>query len=64
MVTSSADSVLRLWDVDKTDNSIAIFYGHKDIVTCGIVFNHNKIISSSWDQTMNIYDIDYEYIAN
>ncbi|TIB42352.1 hypothetical protein E3P86_00388 [Wallemia ichthyophaga] len=55
LVTGSADSIIRLWDM-RTGVPHRNLVGHSDAITC-LSFDQYHVISGSSDGTMNIWDI-------
>lgn len=56
MLTSCADHSLRIWDLNTT-RCMALFAGHTGLVSGGKFLNATTIVSSSWDQTICLWDI-------
>jgi len=58
LLSSSADSTIRLWDLSN-NTTIRIFEGHQDIVKCILVNEKNhEIITGSYDGEIRVWDMN------
>ncbi|GAM26350.1 hypothetical protein SAMD00019534_095250 [Acytostelium subglobosum LB1] len=57
LVTGSADSTLRVWDVTST-NCLGILEDHGGWVNCVELVSDSKIFSASYDKTLKLWDLN------
>ncbi|KAJ8942063.1 hypothetical protein NQ314_010171 [Rhamnusium bicolor] len=58
-VTSSRDTTFRLWDFRETVHSVSVFQGHAESVTSAVFTREDKVVSSSDDRSVKVWDLRY-----
>ncbi|XP_050514175.1 WD repeat-containing protein 37 [Diabrotica virgifera virgifera] len=56
-VTSSRDTTFRLWDFRENVHSVSVFQGHAESVTSAVFNREDKVISSSDDRSVKVWDL-------
>jgi len=61
--TGGEDSKVRLWDLDSSSSAeVWSFEGHtKTVVSLGISSDGRRLISASWDKTICVWELDWDY---
>lgn len=58
VVTSSRDTTFRLWDFREPIQSVSVFQGHTETVTCAVFTKReDKVVSGSDDRTVKVWDL-------
>ncbi|KAI6235872.1 WD repeat-containing protein 37 [Aphelenchoides besseyi] len=57
MATASKDYTFRLWDMREAMKSVAVFQGHNAAVNSVVFAANHKILSSSDDRTVKVWDL-------
>lgn len=65
LVSTSFDKTCRVWQIDSVsigedgkgcENAESILRGHKDGIECCCVLPDGRIVTGSWDHSLNVYD--------
>ncbi|CAF0802545.1 unnamed protein product [Didymodactylos carnosus] len=56
VITSSRDATFRLWDCRQPVHSVQIFHGHIKTVNCALFIGNERVVSSSDDEFVHIWD--------
>jgi WD40 repeat protein len=55
LASSSRDSTIRIWDLDKEPSLVKTIFGHSDIVYCLALLEDGNLASGSVDQAIKIW---------